>query len=645
MEGPLRATSSASARSTIPGTLQAANVALGPSTAQVSSASQITAAPGKQSYARATNLDAQLVNGNVPLNNLVVEADQAAAPDNSAGVSKSLASVPADPLADATITTAFANARWAGPDSCVPIGTDIAHGTSTAATANVLTGTPLGSAAVSVVNSAGGPVTSDSAIQMISIPGQSTAEGVESTQLDQLTGIVLFKGSANELTINVLAPPKITATATGFPGGASVSYTEPVLQVIQGGKVIGTLDAKTANTTLTVPGVATLSLGTLTSSVAANGTSASGSANLLTVKVGIAPLPVTLATIVVAGASAAVNVPAGGVNCPPTTNPLTESHKDLSASVVGPGQQFTYTITVPNRGVCVLDPVTVTDTISGPAGTTVVSTSPHGTPSSSNPLQLTWSIGPLQPDQTTNITVVVQAPTTLATGDQFSDHGTVSGLCQNSPPGTPPFTAPISFQGPVGFNPSISSCHLDDSNKAADHLQVVPGETFDYYIHVLNDGSTPCTNVKVTDPLGPGVTFVSASNGGTSSGDTVTWTIGTIAPGASVTLTVEVQAKPSDPVSTPTAPDTLPNKATIVSTEEPNGIPVSTPGPTVSTVSQLAPPAPATPTGGPTEGSTGPQPSASLPTTGGQPLAPLGLGLLILGVAIRGFRRRARLPV
>jgi len=635
---------------TIPGSFQAANVALAPSTAQVSSASQITAAPGKQSYARADNLDAQLISGSIPLNNLVVEADQSAAPDNPTGVSKILASVPADPLADATVTTAYANARWAGADACVPVGTDIADGTSTAATANVLTGTPLGSAAVSVVNNAGGPVTSSSTVRMVSIPGQATtAEGVTSTQLDQLTGIVLFKGSANELTINVLAPPQITATATGFPGGASVSYTEPILQVIQGGKVIGTLDAKTGNTTLTIPALATLSLGTLAQTVAADGTSASGSASLLSVQVGIAPLPLNVATIVVAGGSAAASVPAGGVYCPPTTNPLSESHKDASASVVGPGQQFTYTISVPNRGTCVLDPVTVSDTITGPAGTTVVSSTPTGTASSSNPLQLTWSIGPLQPDQTTNITVVIQAPSTLTTGESFSDNGTVSGLCEGAPAGTPPFTAPISFQGPTGFSPTVSGCHLDDSNKATDHLQVMPGETFNYYVHVLNDGSSPCTNVTVTDPLGSGVTFVSASNGGTESGGAATWTIGTIAPGASVTLTLEVRANPSDPAGT-----TLPNRATIVSTEEPNGIPVSTAGPTVSTVSQLAPANPATPstpapaTSAPTTpsvgGSTGPEPSSggTLPMTGGQPYAPYGLGLLIVGVAIRGFRRRAR---
>jgi len=624
---------------TDPGVFQAANVQVGPTTAQAASAANLAAAPGKNSYAHATNLNADLINGNIPINNLLVQATQSAPPDNPTPATAKLASVPADPLLNATVATALASARWAGADQCVAVGTDIAHGTSTAATANVLTGTPAGAAVVSLVNGSGGPVTSDSSVQLINVPGH-TGEGLESIQASQLTGIVLFKGSPNELTINVLAPPKITAIATGQPGGASVTYTEPILQVIQGGKVLGTLDAATADTTITIPAIATLTLGTLTKSVAANGTSASGSANLLSVQIGTSPLPLNVATLTIAGGSVAALVPVGGVNCPPPVNPIGESHKDLSATVVAPGQSFTYTITVPNHGNCVLDPVTVTDTISGqggapvPTGTTVQST-PAGTPSSSNPFSFTWNIGPLQPNQTTNITMVVTVPAGAPNGFEFLDSGNVSALCQGAAPGTPPFTQPIGFNGPTVFAPSLQACHLDDSNKATDHLQVVPGETFNYYIHVFNDGAQSCSNVTVSDPLGSGVTFVSASNGGKESGGTVTWSLGTIAPGQSLTLSLEVKANPSDTVGM-----TLPNHATITSTEEANGVPVSTPGPTVTGSSVLAPPNPASPSGAALGSQTGP---GTLPRTGGQPLAPYGLGLLVAGAVALGWRRRTHL--
>jgi hypothetical protein len=167
---------------------------------------------------------------------------------------------------------------------------------------------------VSVVNDVGGPVTSTSNVQLVAVPGQQT-EGLKATQVDQLTSVILFKGTSNELDVDVLAPPQITAVATGQPGGAAVTYDEPVLRVSQGGKVLGTLDATSAHQTITVPGVATLSIGTLTKQEAPDGTSASGSAALLDVKVGTDPSPAQLVGLTIAGASAAAAVPAGGIAC------------------------------------------------------------------------------------------------------------------------------------------------------------------------------------------------------------------------------------------------------------------------------------------------------------------------------------------
>jgi len=613
------------ATATAPPTLQVANVLVAPTTAQVSSNAKITAAPGKESYADATNLDADLISGAIPLNDLVVDSTQSALPDHPTAVTNTLASVPLDPVLDATVTSATANARWLGPDTCLPVGTDIAHGTSTVATANVLTNVGLGTATVSVVNSDGGPVTSDSSVKLISTK-VANHDGVQSTQIDQLTGIVLFKGTSMELDINVVAPPEITATATGMPGGASITYTEPILQIYSGGTLVGTLDAATNSTSITIPAVATLTLGQLTNKVvAANGTSASGAANLLTVQVGVSPLPLNIATIQIAGASAAASVPVGGVNCPPATNPLSESHKDVSSSVVAAGQQFTYTVTVPNRGTCTLNPVKVVDTISAPAGTTVVSSTPAA--SSTNGLVLTYNnIGPLAPNQTDNIQITMQAPATLAAGTPFSNAAEITGLCEGAPSGTTPFAVHVTVSGPTGFVPAGPACHLDDSNKAADHLQVFPGESFNYYIHVLNDGVDPCTSVTITDTLGSGVTFVSATNGGTNSGGVVSWSLGTIASGASETVAVTVTATSTDHVGT-----NLPDTALIKSPSEPNGVTVSTNGPAVTTLSVLAPADPATP------GSFGP-----LPRTGGQPLAPYGLALLIGGCALVVWRRRTR---
>jgi uncharacterized repeat protein (TIGR01451 family) len=74
---------------------------------------------------------------------------------------------------------------------------------------------------------------------------------------------------------------------------------------------------------------------------------------------------------------------------------------------------------------------------------------------------------------------------------------------------------------------------------------VNPGDTITYTISYDNSGNNnPVTGVVITDTLPGDVTFQSASNGGTEAAGVVTWNIGTIAAGAtgSVTVTVTVNA-------------------------------------------------------------------------------------------------------
>ncbi len=68
------------------------------------------------------------------------------------------------------------------------------------------------------------------------------------------------------------------------------------------------------------------------------------------------------------------------------------------------------------------------------------------------------------------------------------------------------------------------------------------GTDFSYTLTIENIGLTEATTVMAEDELPSGVTFVSASDGGTESAGVVTWNIGTLAVGASVTRTVTVHA-------------------------------------------------------------------------------------------------------
>ncbi|UQN07231.1 DUF11 domain-containing protein [Deinococcus sp. QL22] len=74
---------------------------------------------------------------------------------------------------------------------------------------------------------------------------------------------------------------------------------------------------------------------------------------------------------------------------------------------------------------------------------------------------------------------------------------------------------------------------------------VAAGDTITYTLTVRNPYARPLTNVEVSDPLPAHVDFRSASDGGVLSGQagaqTVTWTLGTLAPGETRTLTTVTQ--------------------------------------------------------------------------------------------------------
>lgn len=66
------------------------------------------------------------------------------------------------------------------------------------------------------------------------------------------------------------------------------------------------------------------------------------------------------------------------------------------------------------------------------------------------------------------------------------------------------------------------------------------GETFEYTINVTNPSEVPADNVVVTDNLPPGIQFVSSSPS-TGGGSNLSWSLGTLPPGATSTISVQVQ--------------------------------------------------------------------------------------------------------
>jgi hypothetical protein len=89
-----------------------------------------------------------------------------------------------------------------------------------------------------------------SVVTLVDIPG-SANKAVRATSTMQVAAIKLLAGTAFEISINVVSQPTLQVTSTGDAATSTVTYTAPVLEVAQGGKSLGRLDA--ANPKLDIP--------------------------------------------------------------------------------------------------------------------------------------------------------------------------------------------------------------------------------------------------------------------------------------------------------------------------------------------------------------------------------------------------------
>jgi len=211
---------------------------------------------------------------------------------------------------------------------------------------------------------------------------------------------------------------------------------------------------------------------------------------------------------------------------------------------VDAGSQLVYTLTVNNDGPSTATNTEVVDTL--PSGVTFVSaTESQGTGCTFNGVDtVTCDVGTIAPPGSAKIplTVLVNSGTTGSISNTATVH---SG---ETDPDTEDNEADCSndVQTPeVSIDLSVT--------KTCPPSDVTAGNTFSYTVTVTNntqpdDGSTDATGVTLTDTLPAGVTFVSGtwdSQNCTESSGTVTCSIGNLAAGAHVDVTITVMADSS----------------------------------------------------------------------------------------------------
>ena len=233
-----------------------------------------------------------------------------------------------------------------------------------------------------------------------------------------------------------------------------------------------------------------------------------------------------------------------------------------SPNPVVAGNHLTYTLEATNRGPSLATDVTVSDPL--PAETTLASvTTSAGTCLSAS--TVSCSLGDLPAGETVTIVITVTVGADVPLFSRITNTATVDSTTPD--PTTSNRTA-------VEHTDVVTEADLV-LTKTATPAAVHAGDEVTYTLEAGNDGPSDARAAAVIDPLPPDVTFVSAtpsSGSCTHEAGTVICQLGTLAAGATATITIVARVGPSTPdgtsisntaaVSSPTPdPDLLNNVA------------------------------------------------------------------------------------
>jgi uncharacterized repeat protein (TIGR01451 family) len=195
---------------------------------------------------------------------------------------------------------------------------------------------------------------------------------------------------------------------------------------------------------------------------------------------------------------------------------------------LNPGEQFTYTIGVTNNGPAAAANARLTDTL--PAPLSFVS-SPDGCTATGQSVTC-GPVASLAAGASASFDVVVALdPAYAGDGSELPNTASVTSDTGDNVPGnnTTPPVPPPNFGGPS----------TDLSITKAPPTAITAGENATWQLGVTNSGPSTATGVEITDTLPTGLTFVSATPDiCTAAGQTVTCTVGTLAPAGSTSVSL-----------------------------------------------------------------------------------------------------------
>jgi uncharacterized repeat protein (TIGR01451 family) len=335
------------------------------------------------------------------------------------------------------------------------------------------------------------------------------------------------------VTTTVAAAPVLSLAMTGTPdpvnAGSTITYT---LSWSNTGNMNATgavlTDPVPANTTfVSATGGGTVSGGTVTWNLGTLNGGANGSVSLVVRVVS----PLNDGTVITNSGESldsgqTTPVSAASVQSTVRSSPTLGLTLTDGPDPVQAGANLTYTLAYTNTGSASATGTTITATL--PSNTVFVSATGGGTRSGST---VTWSIGTLPVGNSGSVQMVVQVTSPLANGTTLSAGPYAIDCAEIAAVSSAAVTTTVSSA------PALSLAQTDSPDPVA------AGATLTYTLSYGNSGNANATNVVLTDTIPASTTFVSATGGGTLSGATATWNLGTVAAGGSgsVQMTVRVQ--------------------------------------------------------------------------------------------------------
>ena len=242
-------------------------------------------------------------------------------------------------------------------------------------------------------------------------------------------------------------------------------------------------------------------------------------------------------------------VPCEGDSC----QAITELTPDLQVTKTADKQQanlgdtITYTVTVENKGSATAKAAEVTDTLGD--NLEFVSASDNGVNTGRT---VKWTGLTLAPGESKSFTVTAKVGASAL--EQVVNKATAcdGGDCVPVP------CTDDSCQAITELAPALQV------TKTADRQSANLGDTISYEVTVRNAGGGTAKNTTVTDTLGKGLEFVSASDDAVNSGGEIVWSGLTLAPGESRSFTVKAKV-------TAEAEGQVVNEVTALDPADPNG--------------------------------------------------------------------------